>query len=212
MAIERIDLLTPQLFLDGPSESLVKQCVLEILKVPQFKELFGESIDPYQRMDYSIRELPSMRIYNTDYVKEFESWFENGDLMIDVILPPRLRREEEQFVVDAIAAALVQQFRRQTFFSTMCELVPGLNELGKRVTVNKRLAFEWGEDLVPMLQLTVNFRIDLRIWNDYMTESGRTIDQPFEVTLANLKRISSEILGLKDNGVVDPVIKTDQKI
>jgi hypothetical protein len=86
----------PSPYIDGPSEFLVKQVCAEILKVPQFKGLFGEFVTPYMRMDYPIRALPVLRIYNNTFVKEFDSWFITGDLTMDVIYPASLRREENE--------------------------------------------------------------------------------------------------------------------
>jgi len=212
MSIERIELLTPDLFLDEPAEFLVKQTVLQLLQVPQFVELFGERIDPYDRTDYSIRELPAIRFYNLGFTKDFDSWFVDGECKLDIILPASLKRETLQFVSDTLSGVMIQQFRRPTFFATMRTLVPGLNEFGKRVTSRKDLMFDLSGDLMPLTQITVNFRIDLREWDDYMTASGRTKDDPFEVSLGKLKRIVTEIQGLLDDNSVDPVLTLDQKV
>jgi hypothetical protein len=200
---ERIDNLTPNLFLDGPTEFLVKRIASEIEKVPQFKKLFGDNIDPYEREDYSERALPALRIYNTQYTKEAESWFINGEIKMDVILPASLRRTNLQQVQDTIASALLQQFRRQTFFDKLDEAyVPGLNELGKVFSVNKEMGFNWGDFIVPVTQISANFRLDLRIWDLHLTAEGRTKDDPFEVTLRPLERIISTIEALNSDGSI----------
>jgi hypothetical protein len=47
------------------------------------------------------------------------------------------------------------------------------------------------------------------VWDDYLESTGRTKEDPFNVTLANLKTIVSEILPTLDDGSVDqPVAVT----
>lgn len=212
--MSRLDALKPDLFLDGPAEFLIKLIAQEILKVPQFAEIFGESVDAYKRMDYSMREIPALRIYNENMDKEFESWFINGDVIVDVILPPEIRRNETQQFQDTLSSALLQQFRRPEFFKAMLDLVPGLNELGRKFTVNKSLGFMYGdEDMAPLTQISLNFRLDLREWDRYLEESGRTKDDPFEVTLGQLTRINKVIHGMRDDLTTKEVeIRDDQKI
>lgn len=209
---ERIDNFDADPFIDSPADFLVKTIVAKIKAVPQFKLIFGDVIDPYKRMDYSIRELPALRVYNNTYVKEYESWFINGDVMLDVILPASLRRNDLQQIQDVISGALLQQFRRPTYFAEMEVEVPGLNELGKRFSVDKSLGFEWGEEIVPLTQTVVNFRLDLRKWDDYLESDNRTKDAPFERTLGNLERLVGTIQGLRDDQeTVEVSVGVEQK-
>lgn len=187
------------LFLTSPAEFLCQQCARALSVSPSWKALFGDSIDGYKRMDYSQRSLPAMRIYNEIYDKQSESWFIEGDLIIDLIFPANIRRADTQQIPDTVAGAMLQQFRRTSFFNTVGAVVPALNELGKKFRVDKSLAFEWGEDLVPLTQLRVNFKIDLRIWDSYMESDDRTKDDPFERTLADLHVIVTTIKALNDD-------------
>lgn len=216
---ERIDSLDntvkgePDLFLDGPSEYLCK-AVCDLIKlVPQFIQVFGDRVDPYRRMDYSVRELPALRIYSNQFSKEYDSWFIDGELTCDIISPASLRREETQQIQDSLTSAMLQQFRRVSFFNSVTELVPALNELGKRFTVDKALGFEWGDDMVPLTQITVNFRIDLREWDRHLESDDRTKDQPFERTLGNLEQITATIDGMEDDEeTVNVTVELDQEI
>src|SRR3990172_3801859 len=185
-------------FFTGPAEFLVQETVRQLKLVPEWVKIFGQFIDFYKRMDYSMRSLPALRIYNDDARKDFESWFLEGDLKADIILPAVLRRNQLQQVQDTLSMALLQQFRRPLFFDTMSAKVPGLNELGKRFSVDKSLGFEWEEQWVPLTQITINFRLDLRIWDDYLEETDRTKDSPFEAVLGDLRKIVSTIEGLKE--------------
>jgi hypothetical protein len=193
---ERIDKFALNPFLDGPVEFLVKACCEELSKVKQFKLIFGEFIDPYKRMDYGIRNAPMMRVYNLSANKTSDNAWIQGDIIADVIFPPAIRRNETQQLPDTIAAALFQQFRRTPFFSAMREKVPALNEFGRIIVVDKSLGFMLGENIVPLTQFTINFKLDLRIWDDYLTDHGRTVDDPFEVTLKDLEKIINTIAGV----------------
>jgi hypothetical protein len=200
------------LFLDGPTEFLVASVVSQIKQITQWKAIFGEFIDGYRRQDYPERSLPAMRIYNEAYVKTFDSWFIEGDIKCDVIWPASIRRPETQQFPDTIAAALLQQFRTTPLFNAVSGLVPGLNELGKTFSVDKSLGFEWNEKVVPLTQITINFRLDLRQWDLYLEASLRTKDDPFEETLGNLNRIVSTIQALREDLEKELDIPFDQRI
>ena len=201
-----------ELFLSSPIEFLCYQVVEELKKTPQWVELFGAKfINPYKRMDYGMSNLPALRIYNNRATRLYESWFLDGDLVFDIIFPASLRRTQLQQYSDTVSSAMLQQVSRQNFFQAVEANVPGLNELGKRFDIDKSLAFEIDEDLVPLTQINVNFRLDLRIWYPFMESDDRTREDPFERTLADLKRVVSKIQGLKDDGEVSVELTASQK-
>jgi len=193
------NLFNEKLFIDSPGDYLVRNIIDELKKISQWATLFKGGLDHYKRMDYSIRAVPAIRAYVDFYNKQFDSWFIEGDVTLDVILPADLRRYELEDVPGQIANALLQQFRRPTFFATLRELVPGLNELGKTFNVDKSLGFEINENIVPLTQIKANFRIDLREWDDYLTSTFRTKDEPFKKILANLEQISITVQAIEDN-------------
>lgn len=195
---ERIDYLDTNPFLLGPA-ILVKVIKEKLALVPQFAALFGEAIDSYHRNDYGVREFPALRIYNEEYKKDYESWFIEGNFIMDVILPPALRRNLIQDFQDTIASALLQQFRRPGFFATVGAEVPGLNELGKSFSVSKSLSFVYDEKYCPALQITANFKIDLRAWDNYLESQYLTKEDPFAATLEDLELIVAQINALEDD-------------
>lgn len=199
-------------FFNGPAEFLVQEIVRQLLIVPQWATIFGDNIDAYRRMDYSMRALPALRIYNNTATKESESWFVNGDIKADIIFPASVRRDELQQLQDTVSSALMQQFRRPEFFDTMSLTVPGLNELGKIFSWDKSLGFEWEDAQVPLTQITINFRLDLRIWDQYLEDTYRTKDTPFEASLRNLEEIVTTIEALRDDGTTELTIGIDQPI
>lgn len=202
----------PNPYLSSPGEFLSKCVAIELCKVPQFRAIFGTFIDPYPRDDYQSRNLPALRIYEKGYRKEFDSWFIKGDLYIDILLPASLRRYENQEVPDVLSAALLQQFRRPTFFKTLCSKLPGLNELGKTFEVDKDLAFVWEKNQVPLTQIKANFRIDLREWDKFLESDDRTKDDPFERTLGDLNILAGVIEGLRDNDNKEVEIEIEQRL
>lgn len=199
------------LYLTGPTEFLCAEVAKQLKDDAVWTTFFGDNIDAYKRMDYGIRSLPALRIYNNTYQKQFESWFVEGELTCDLIFPANIRRTETQQLPDSMTAALLQQFRRPTFFASMCDKVPGLNELGKRFEVDKSLAFEWQDELIPLTQITLNFRIDLRKWDEYLESDYRTKDDPFVRTLEDLQEIVTTIQGM-EFGDINVEIDADQEI
>lgn len=202
------------LFFDGPTEFLVAAVADEIAAVSQWSEIFNGFIDPYRRMDYQMRNLPALRIYNEEFRKDFESWFIEGEIKADIIWPASIRRKELQQLPDSISAALLQQFRRPSFFDAVAAKTPGLNELGKIFSTDKSLGFAFpdSEEPVPLTQITFNFRLDLRQWDLYLEQNLRTKDDPFEETLGNLKRVVTTIQALRDSGDKELEVPLDQKI
>lgn len=203
--------LRTSIFYSGPAEYLCLVLKENILSVKQFVEIFGDNVDEYMRMDYSMRSLPALRIYNKTYQKDFESWYINGEIYLDLILPPDIRREENQRFTDLLTSAVLQQLRSPKFFKECGARVPGLNELGKVVNVDKGLAFEWESNEVPLTQITINFRINLEEWDLYLESTNRTKDTPFEETLAGLQKLYGVIQGLNDTDNVDVEIEIKQK-
>lgn len=209
----RLDALTqPTLFVSGPAEFLIAQICTAIKAVPQFVDVFGTRIDPYMRMDYGMRDLPALRVYNSQWVKDYETWYINGDVTLDVIMPPSIRREYIQQYHDTITAALCQQFRRPSFFAAMAAVVPGLNELGKQCEVDKTLAFKWDGGEAPITQIRMNFRLLLNDWDTYLVSTGRTTDDPFDEVLGNLERLTTAIEGLSTEGILNITVPSDQQI
>lgn len=207
------------IFLLGPVEHLVDMCAKVLRATPEWAALYGctsddpGSIDTYKRMDYDVRQLPALRIYNENQEKPFDSWFITGDLILDFIWPASLRRPELQRIPDTVSNAMLQQFRRVgPFFNAVSDKIPGLNELGKSFNVDKSMGFEWGEDILPLTQVRANFRIDLRIWDDYLNETCRTKDDPFNVTLGDLRRVVTVIEALRDDGSTELQIPMDQDL
>lgn len=210
MAEERIDRLIYEkdssgienrnnLFYNGPVEFLVKRIAKKLKLVEPFSRLFSDEIYGYMRMDFSIRSLPGIRIYNGVYNKLHESHYIEGEIKADIIYPANLRRDEVQQIQDTVSGAIVQQFRRPSFFEELCTEVPGLNELGKTINVNKELGFQVDSEEVPLTQITLNFRLDLKVWDYYLEQTNRTKDSPFEEILGDLDKIIGTIQAMRDD-------------
>lgn len=187
-------------FIDGPTEALVKATAASIAGTPEWRYIFGENIDVYERIDYSFRQLPALRVYCQHYRKMHESHYIEGELVMDMLLPASLRREELQGFQDILSAAMLQQFRRPNKFNELVAQVPGLNELGKVFDVDKTLGLMVEEGACPLLEMKPNFRIDLKRWDDYLESTGRTKEDPFNVTLKNLVTVATTILPVREVG------------
>ncbi len=201
--LDVIDKLKVNPFYDGPTEALVKATAASIAKVKQFKYIFGDNIDTYERFDYSERQLPALRIYNHEYTKEHESHYIVGEILMDIIWPPSIRRDEQQRFQDILTAAMLQQLRRPNYFIDLVKAVPGLNEHGKVFSVNKSLGMRWDDGFIPITEMRANFRIDLKMWDAYLESTGRTKEDPFEVTLKNLETIWAQIIPVRDDNTTD---------
>ncbi len=198
-----IDRLRINPFIDGPTQAIVKAVAAQIAATPEFAYIFKDNIDVYERDDYSMRALPALRVYNQHYRKVQESHYVEGELVMDLLYPASLRRSELQYFQDIMSSALLQQFRRPNVFATLRALVPGLNECGKVFDVDKTLGLVIADGAVPITQMKPNFRIDLKVWDAYLESTGRTKDDPFNVTLKDLRTFAAEILPVLDDGTPD---------
>lgn len=203
-AKDLIDKFKVNPFIDGPTEALVKVTAQLFSAVKEFRYIFSDNIDTYERFDYSERSLPALRVYNKTYRKEQESHYIMGELCLDVAYPADLRREELQRFQDILTSAMLQQFRSPPFFAQAIELIPGLNELGKTFDIDKSLGLQLDEGWVPLSQMKANFRIDLKVWDAYLESTGRTKEDPFNFTLKDLKTVATQILPQRDDGSPDP--------
>lgn len=201
--LERIDQLATNPWLDGPTQFLISAVVDSLRSEPTFALVFGEFIDAYQREDYGMRNLPALRMYSLTGKKTSEDWFIDGEIKCDAIFPPRIRRADLMAVPSMVVSALMQQFRRVSFFTAVGKYVPGLNRLGRELGYDHSLALRVGDDLCPVSQITMDYRIDLRQWDRYLEANGRTVDQPFEQTLLDLRAMTGSLIGLRDDGTAE---------
>jgi hypothetical protein len=109
-----------------------------------------------------------------------------------------------------VTGALWQQFRATPFFNAVSAMVPGLNELGKVLSFDNSLGFEWQDSVVPLTQFQINFRLDLRQWDLYLESTNREKDTPFEVTIGDLKTIVTNLQLLQDDNATVELTITDQ--
>jgi hypothetical protein len=191
--VARIDTIDTAPFIDGPLEFVCANIKSALDADPKWRALFGASTDAYCRMDYSMRELPALRIYSQELTKQFDSWFIEGDILMDAIFPAGIRRNAIQQIQDTVSAALLQQFRRQSFFDAIASGTPGLNELGKTFSMDKALSFEFGDTNVPLTQIRANVRLDLREWDLYLEGTERTKDSPFDRVLGELRTFKTQL-------------------
>lgn len=183
-------------FISGPGELLCHHTARLLLEVPEWKAFFGECIDGYYRQDYSIRSLPALRFYSDRYEMETQSWWLDGNVTMDMLLPPSLRREDLQKVADVAVAALLQQFRRPDFFGALRGVVPGLNYYGKGFKADKNKAWQpesQETQLIPMADVQLSFRVDMREWDAFLESDDRTVNDPFRRTLKTLASIATII-------------------
>lgn len=199
------------LFITQPAEFLVQVLCDNLKKSEHWTRLFGEYIDSYKRTDYSVRSLPALRIYCDKWRRDFESWYINGDILLDIIWPASIRRVENQKLPQTLAGAMLQQLSSTTFFMEIDKQVPGLNELGKVFSSDMSMGFQWEDQILPLTQLKANFRINLQDWDEYLTSDNRTVNDPFERTLADLALIATTIQGLNDEDEVQVEIGLENK-
>lgn len=220
------------LFLTGPSESLVLSTLGQMALVPGMIKLFGPYKAPtgkatddnqrwadYQRFDWSIRQLPAISVYESNQAEAKDSdqaWL-RGMVSIMVVWPPNFRRPDARRIEVAFKGVLQNFYASQLVADMLDELyyiqrpakVPGLNEYGKTMTWTPNVNTIVENEACPVTMVDVNYRIDLRAWYRALEFQGRTKEQPFEVTLADLATIgglTSGYDGIDDEGVIQVTI------
>lgn len=203
----RLDVLDSPTWFDQPGELIVNHLAVELKKDPVIARIFGDRVEPYMRMDFGVRELPAVRMFNPTGRKDSETGYLTGEIKMDVIFPPSVRRAELQKYPDRVVSMLLAQFRRQSFFTSMRALVPGLNELGRSYSFDKALGFvpKDAEELCPLTQITVGWRILLADWDLYLESDDRTPNDPFEKTLGDLETLNVISQPVLDDGTNAPI-------
>jgi hypothetical protein len=197
-------------FLTGPGEDLVSKLLLQMSKVPGFIKIFGtykrqsevknteQRWADYQRFDWSLRQLPAICVFESQSEnKESDQAFLNGVISIQVFWPANFRRPDSRRVESAMKGAFENFFNSKLVFSMLDELywiqreekVYGLNQLGKTLTWTPNVEGIVEDQQVPVTIIDVQYRIDLRAWNRALEFMGRTKEEPFDITLEDLKII-----------------------
>lgn len=205
-------------FLSSPGDDLVVKTVRQLASIPAFVKLFGPYTDdkdqqrwaPYQRMDWSLRQLPAMNIFesNTES-KDSDQAFLTGTVSFQIFWPANFRRNDLARVPAAFKGVMENFFNSQWVRDMLDELywitrpmkVYGLNEYGKTMTWVPQTEGIVETELVPVTQVDANYRIDLRAWNRALEFMGRTKDDPFSQSLYDLTVIG----GLTTEGIYQGV-------
>lgn len=193
-------------FLTSPGEDLVAKTLLQLSSVKGMVELFGKYTPKrqdqrwadYQRMDWGLRQLPAINIFEaqTEDKTSDQAWL-NGSIQFQIFWPANFRRSDLARVPSAFKGVLQNFFSSKYVTSMLDELyfisrpqkVYGLNEYGKVMNWSPQTEGLVESELVPVTILDVRYRIDLRSWNRALEFMGRTKEDPFEVSLANLTSI-----------------------
>lgn len=200
---QRVDSFEKPIWLLQPADAIAEVFVDELMKERVFQMIFGESHAAYMRSDWSTREMPALRAFTPSGSKQGETGYMLGDLQVECIFPPLVRREQLQRYPDIVISALIAQLRRPSFFNACRKRIPALNRLGFDLSWDKALAYKYDDgasDLAPLAKMTVNWRVNLNEWDKWAEDQGRTVDQPFEVTLEDLTSMTATIVALRDNG------------
>jgi len=196
-------------FLSTPGDDLVAKTLMQLAAVPQFVKLFGPYVKDkqdqrwadYQRMDWSIRMLPCIAVFESQSEqKTSDSAWLVGNVTMHVYWPPSQRRSDLARV-PAIFKGILENFFGSQFVTDMLDelyyierpsKVFGLNEYGKEMTWTTNVEGIVESEMVPVTMVDVRYRIDLRAWKRALEYFGRTKENPFEKTLDDLTHISGE--------------------
>lgn len=210
-----------EIFLSGPGEYLVKNTLMQMAAYKNstgfaFQQLFGKYTpgsnqqrwSDYSRMDWSIRQLPAVSVYEAEPEDKTSSnaWL-NGTISIMVFWPPSQRRSDLARVPMAFKGVMQNFFESQFVVDMLDELywivrpakVPGLNEYGKVMTWTPNVEGFVEDQQVPVSLVNVKYRIDLRAWYRWLEFNNRTKLNPINTPLADLTIIGGQYQGVINN-------------
>ncbi len=189
-------------FLTGPGEDIVPKTLLQLSAIPQFVTLFGpyksdasgnkksdqQRWADYQRMDWSIRQLPVINVFEAESLnRDSDQAFLRGTVQIQAYWPANMRRGDLARV-PATFSAILENFFSSHYCTDMLDphftiqrpmKVFGLNEYGKMLTWSPNVEGLVENELVPVTILNVQYRIDLRAWYRQLHFTTRTRQNPF---------------------------------
>ena len=214
-------------FLSSPGDDLIGKLCLQMSKVDSFVSLFGPYLsDPtgaknsdnqrwadYPRMDWSIRQLPAINIFeNQQETKESDNAYLNGSITLQVYWPPNFRRSDlgripaafKGVVENFFSSAYTMSMLDELYYVDRPEKVFGLNQIGKTLTWSPNSEGVIDSEMVPVTIIDVNYRIDLRAWYRALEFMARTKGEPFKATLDDLSTLDFSFDGV-DNLEANPV-------
>lgn len=223
-------------FLTGPGEDLIPKTLLQLSRVAGMITLFGKYIPPtgaaadgqqrwadYNRMDWSLRQLPAMNLYESgSEVRSSDQGFLNGQVTMMIFWPANFRRSDSRRI-EAAFRGVINNFFSSKYVSDMLDelyyiqrdsKVYGLNEYGKTLNWTPNVEGLVEDKMVPVTMIEIPYRIDLRAWSRALEYMGRTVADPFEITLDQLTGIGvladgSGYEGVDDSGTVQVLIEDE---
>ena len=205
-------------FLSSPGDDLVDKTIAQLKKIPAMVKLFGDgengSWANYNRFDWPVRMLPAINILEAgSESKTSDNGYLTGTIQFQVYWPSEFRREDLSRV-PTVFKGVIENFFNSKFVGDMLDelatiqrdaKVYGLNEYGKTLTWSPNVEGLNDGEMTPMTIVDVQYRIDLRAWERALEYQDRTVQNPFEKSLADLNGMLGEIDGV-DNNTGDPII------
>lgn len=211
-------------FLTGPGQDIVPNTLFQMTQAQNdtckpFLDLFGpftpdsnqQRWADYPRMDWSIRQLPVINVYQAEsQEKEAPNGYLNGAVNIMTVWAPNQRRSDLSRVQTAYQGAIHNFFESDLVVQMIDEFyahvrpgkVNGLNEFGKSISWSPNIEGLVEDNIVPVTLITVKYRVDLRAWYRSLEFQNRTKAKPFQHTLAGLSDIGGVYAGVNDSGQV----------
>jgi hypothetical protein len=203
-------------FLSSPGDDLVDKTIMQLMAVPQLKQLFGNSVANYNRFDWPVHELPALNILEAQSEnKTSDNGYLTGTIQIQAYWPSEFRRSDLMRVPNVFKGVLENFFSSKYVGDMLDELatiqrpakVYGLNEYGKTLTWSPNVEGINDGELTPVTILDVQYRIDLRAWERALEYMGRTASDPFRVSLDDLSDLLGNLEGV-DNNTGKPALVT----
>jgi len=179
---DRIDKATYSLYCNLPSQLLVQSVVnyFNSLKAGKFAELFGGNVFPYRRDDTEERVLPSLNVYSLGYETTGDFAYFLGNLRLEFNLPVKLIRDRQTEAGVVIGESLFLLTRNPDWLLTIMETVPALKELGTKISANYEPLYPREKDSL-MFYVTMNYKVDIACYFDYLNEHGLDTSDPCKV-------------------------------
>ena len=162
--------------LTNPISANLAPSTADYLKtVTDITTYFGDNILPYRRLDYSNRQMAALNIYiiRENFITGL--WWLNGEIIIEICLPPLLVREEIPQHSEYAANLISLNLSALTYIQAIEPFNPGLVEIGTLMEwsyVDSTGLYSTQNVDAYIARLTMNFKINLLEYYENINTTG----------------------------------------
>jgi hypothetical protein len=159
------------------------------------KKAFESAQYTYSKDDLNSMQRPSIFVYSIKSDINSFSFSNRGELKFEIRLSLKEQRKELMFDFIQLQNLLELIILQRSMENYCKEFMGGLWWIGKRFNFN---GSKINDDADPMLLLTIDYKIDLMIYNSTLQQNGYSLESPDDIIYEHVDKLSIDVELLND--------------